>query len=360
MPTLHAVLPVAVHDPTRPSGGNTYDQHLVAGLTALGWTVHEQLVTGRWPEPDATARRSLAEAVGRVGGGAPVLVDGLLASRSPDVLVPLSRRTPLVVLVHLPLGGEPERAVLAAASAVVTTSAWSRDRVVALHGLDAPRVHVAEPGTDPAPPATGTPGGGSLLCVGAVTPTKGHDVLADALATLTDLPWRCVVAGSLEVDAPFAAGVVERTRRAGVADRVTFVGSLTPDAVGDAYAAADLLVQPSRVETYGIAVADALARGLPAVASDVGGLPGTLRGTGDSVPGLLVPTGDPAALAQALRAWLTDPGLRGRLRASAVARRDTLTAWSQTTRRVADVLGTLGPAPRGVVEEQTGRGRPGR
>ncbi|WP_323095279.1 glycosyltransferase family 4 protein [Intrasporangium sp. YIM S08009] len=343
MPTLHAVLPDAVHDPARPSGGNTYDRRVLAGLADLGWTVREQLVAGRWPEPDAVGRRSLADAVGRVGAGAPVLVDGLLASRSPDVLVPLARRVPLVVLVHLPLGGEPERAVLAATAAVVTTSAWSRDRVVALHGLDPARVHIAEPGTDSAPLAVGSPGGGSLLCAGAVTPLKGLDVLADALATLTDLPWRCVVAGSLEVDAPFAAGVVERTRRAGVADRVTFAGPLTADALGAAYATADLLVAPSRSETFGMAVADALARGLPVVASDVGGLPQTVRGAGGPAPGLLVPAGDPAALAGALRAWLTDPGLRGRLRTGAVARRETLAPWSETARQVAAVLGTLCP-----------------
>lgn len=343
MPTLHAVLPDAVHDRTRPSGGNTYDRRVLGGLTSLGWTVHEQLVTGRWPEPDAVGRRSLADAVGRVGSGGPVLVDGLLASRSPDVLVPLARHAPLIVLVHLPLGGEPERAVLAAAAAVVTTSEWSRDRLVALHGLDPARVHVAEPGTDPAPLAAGTPGSGSLLCVGAVTPLKGLDVLADALATLTDLPWHCVVAGSLEVDASFAADIVEGTRRAGIAGHVTFAGPLTVDALGDAYAATDLLVAPSRVETYGMAVADALARGLPVVASEVGGLPQTVQGVGGAVPGLLVPPGDPAALAQALRTWLTDAGLRGRLRTAAAARRDTLAPWAETARRLAAVLRALVP-----------------
>ncbi|WP_242653133.1 glycosyltransferase family 4 protein [Intrasporangium flavum] len=342
MPTLHAVLPDAVRDPARPSGGNTYDRRVLAGLAAFGWRVHEHLVTGRWPEPDAEARRSLADAAGHVADGSwPVLVDGLLASRSPDVLVPLARRAPLVVLVHLPLGGEPERAVLAAAAAVVTTSAWSRDRLVEVHGLDPARVHVAEPGTDPAPLAASTPGGGSFLCVGAVTPVKGLDVLADALAelaTLTGLPWHCLVAGSLEVDAPFATEVVEWTRRAGVTDRATFAGPLTTDALGDAYAAADLLVVPSRVETFGMAAADALARGLPVVASDVGGLPRTLRGAGETLPGLLVPAGDPAALAGALRTWLSDAGLRERLRAAAAARRPTLAPWPETVRLVADVL----------------------
>jgi glycosyltransferase involved in cell wall biosynthesis len=346
VPTLHAVLPDAVHDPARPSGGNTYDRRLLAGLAALGWRVQEQLVAGRWPEPDAAGRRSLAEAVGRTGSGVPVIVDGLLASRSPEVLVPLARRASLVVLVHLPLGGEPERAVLAAAAAVVTTSVWSRDRLVELHGLDPARVHIAEPGVDPAPVAPGTPGGGSLLCVGAVTPLKGHDVLVEALATLTDLSWSCVVAGSLDVDASFAADVVERTRRAGVADRVTFAGPLEADALRTAYSAADLVVQPSRLETYGMAVADGLARGLPVVASDVGGLPRTLGSTGSgrrTGPGLLVGAGDPDALAAALRTWLTDSRLRDYLRAAALSRRGTLAPWSETALRFTSVLMSIVP-----------------
>lgn len=345
MPTLHAVLPDTVRDPVRPSGGNTYDRRVLAGLTTLGWTVHEHLVAGRWPEPDDAGRRSLADAAGRVGRSGLVLVDGLLASRSPDVLVPLARRARLVVLVHLPLGGEPERTVLAAAAAVVTTSAWARDRLLTLHVLDPGLVHVAEPGTDPAPLALGTPGGGSLLCVGAVTPLKGVDVLTDALATLADLPWRCVVAGSLEVDPPFATDVAERTRRDGFEQRIAFAGPLATEALDEAYAAADLLVAPSRVETYGMAAADALARGIPVVASHVGGLPQTVRGAGEALPGVLVPAEDPLALAGALRGWLTDAALRERLRAGAAVRRESLAPWSETVRRVAEVLSSLRAGP---------------
>jgi glycosyltransferase involved in cell wall biosynthesis len=239
--------------------------------------------------------------------------------------------------------------VLAAASAVVVTSTWSRDRLLRLHRLDAARVHVAEPGADPAALALGTAGGGSLLCVGAVTALKGHDVLVEALGSLGSLSWDCVVAGSLEVDGSFAADLRRRARDLGIADRVTFAGPLGSDELERTYAAADLLVQPSRLETYGMAVTEALARGLPVVATDAGGLPRTLAGTDRArerardLPGLLVPVGDASALAGALRTWLTDAATRDRLRRAAVDRRSALRPWSDTALTVADALATLTP-----------------
>ena len=89
---------------------------------------------------------------------------------------------------------------------MVTTSEWTRRRLGELYGLAA---HVAEPGVDPAGLAPGTAAGDALLCVAAVTPGKGHDVLLDGLATATDLSWRCACVGSLDRDPAFA----ERVRR---------------------------------------------------------------------------------------------------------------------------------------------------
>jgi glycosyltransferase involved in cell wall biosynthesis len=218
--------------------------------------------------------------------------------------------------------------VLEAATAVVTTSEWTRGRLGELYGLPADRVHVAEPGVDPAALAPRTATGAALLCVAAVTPGKGHDVLLDALATMPDLPWRCTCVGSLVRDPEWAAGVL---RRAG--DRVRFRGPLVGVELDRAYAAADLLVLPSRAETYGMVLTEALARGVPVVASDVGGVPEALGGAG-----LLVPPDDPAALAAALRAWRDDPDLRRRLRRAARERRAVLRPWAATA---ADVAGAL-------------------
>ena len=347
---VHIVVPEGIDDPARPSGGNTYDRRVCRELDALGWAVHEHSVPGAWPQADAAAHAALARAVERIPDGAVVLLDGLIASAAPETLVPHAQRLRQVVLVHMALGHRPpddeagavrarERAVLAAAAAVVTTSAWTRRRLGELYALPAERVHVAEPGVDTAGLSPGTAAGDALLCVAAVTPDKGHDVLLDALASATDLSWSCACVGSLDRDPAFAGGVRRATGKKGLADRVRFPGPRTGPELDRDYAAADLLVLASHAETFGMVVTEALARGLPVLAADVGGVTEALgHGKDGTRPGLLVAPGDPAALGAALRAWLGDAELRGRLRRAARERRASLRGWPAATSVLAGVL----------------------
>jgi glycosyltransferase involved in cell wall biosynthesis len=252
--------------------------------------------------------------------------------------------------VHMPLGdalpGEElpdartqERAVLSAAVAVVTTSTWTRSWLLDRYTLSPARVHVAEPGVDAAEIARGTAAGGELLCVAAVTPGKGQDVLLAALATLTDLSWRCVCVGTLTRDPGFVERLGHQARDGGIGDRVRFAGPRTGADLDVEYANADALVLATRAETYGMVVTEALARGLPVVATTVGGVPEALgRGDNGSRPGLLVPPGDPTALAAALRCWLGDTILRQRFRKVARERRVTLTGWSATAVQISRIL----------------------
>ena len=184
--------------------------------------------------------------------------------------------------------------MLSAAVAVVTTSAWTRDWLLDRYALHPNRIHVATPGVDAADPAPGTPSGGELLCVAAVTPGKGHDVLFEALASITDLPWRLECVGSLTRDPEFVDRIEQQSRAAGIADRVRLTGPLTGADLDTAYAAADVLVLASRGETYGMVVTEALARGLPVIATAVGGLPEAVgRGADGDTPGILVPARRP-------------------------------------------------------------------
>ncbi|TWG99822.1 Glycosyltransferase [Nocardioides sp. J9] len=342
---LHLLVPDGIADPRRPSGGNTYDRRLAAGLGAAGWQVAEHHV-GRVP---------LADALAGLPDGALVLVDGLVASTTP-ALVAESGRLRTAVLLHMPGSGPCEPEVLRAVHAVVVPSRWARDRVTDL-GVPAGRVHVAAPGVDHGPVVAGSPGGTRLLCVGPVTPAKGYDVLLAALADLVDLahlPWRCRWVGALDLDPGFVADLRAEAARLGIADRVELTGPVAATGLDTLRADTDLVVAPSRRESWGMALAEGLARGLPAVATDVGGHPEALGSVGsvdDEPPGALVPAGDAAALAAELRSWLTDPALRDRWRSAAARRRSALGSWAGTVEQVA---AALDPVARGVVP--TGRG----
>lgn len=352
MRVLHVVLPNDIDDPATPSGGNAYDRRICHGLAdpavvGAGWSVRELAVHGNWPHPTPAERRDLADALSGVPDGALVLVDGLIGSAVPDVLVPAAARLRVVVLVHMPRGDAAEGAALAAAAAVVTTSEWSRRRLLDQHGLPPDRVHVATPGVDPAPLAPGSAAGSRLLCVAAVTPLKGHDVLVGALAMLGDLTptagtWTCECVGSLDRDPGFAGRV-----RAAAPAGVRFTGPRTGAGLDACYTAADLLVLASRAEAYGMVVTEALARGIPVLATAVQGVPEAVgRAPDGSLPGLLVAPDDPAALAAALRRWLGDPDLRHRLRRSARDRRATLTGWAVTAGQLSKVLDGVDPHDR--------------
>ncbi len=344
---VHVLAPCGLDDPRRPSGGNTYDRRVCAALAASGWSVRLSAVAGDWPWPDRASRRQLARDLDAVPDGSVVLVDGLVGLAAPEALVPASRRLRTVVLVHSPLSTladgddvrEREGTVLRAAAGVVTTSGWTRRWLVAEHGLDPAGVQVARPGVDPGPPAPGSDAGGELLCVGAVTPVKGHDVLVAALAELSDRAWKCVCVGALDRAPAFVDDLHDAIRDAGMGDRVTLTGPLTGPALEAAYAAADVLLLTSRAETYGMVVTEALARGLPVLACDVGGVPEALgTAPGGRRPGLLSPVGDPSAFACSLRRWLDAPDLRRRLRHAARERGSGLPGWSETADRVAQVL----------------------
>jgi glycosyltransferase involved in cell wall biosynthesis len=349
---VHVVLPGDVDDPTRPSGGNVYDRRVCRGLPAAGRPVREYAIAGTWPRPADAARAELDRALAAVPAGSDVLLDGLVACGVPDVVAPHAARLKLAVLVHLPLGDEAglapadaaelagrERTTLHAAAAVVATSRWAARRIVDVHRIPAGRVRVVPPGVDRAALAPGRTGGARLVCVGSITPTKGQDLLVEALARIADRDWSCVLVGPLVRDPAHVADVRRRTVHHGLEHRIQLTGPRTGPALDATYAAADLLVLPSRAETYGMVVTEALARGIPVLAAAVDGVPDTLGATPDgAVPGVLVPPGDVTALAGALRRWLADPTLRSAARAAARQRRNDLDGWEVTSRCLARAL----------------------
>lgn len=346
---VHVVVPEGFDDPGQPTGGNIYDRRVCAGLAEDGWEVLVATVAGAWPVPDSGARADLARIVSAIPDGEIALIDGLVASSTAAQLLAHAVRISVTVLLHMPLvtaldtrddvsAQRSERAVLRAATGVVVTSDWTRQQVLTRYEIPADRVHVARPGVDRVA-APARPVRGDLICVGTLGRHKGQDLLVEALALLGDLDWHCVLAGPVDRDPDFVHQLQARIGQLGYGHRVQLTGILTGAALSHAYSAADLLVAPSRSETYGMAVTEALAHGVPVTAAAVGGLPEALGSAADGTrPGQLVPPGDPAALAAAIRDWLGDEHLRHRLRAAAGSRRSNLLGWEHTTQQIASAL----------------------
>ena len=327
-------IPFLIPASSTPSGGTLYDLRLAGAGPGLRIVA----LSGEWPRPGPAGTRALERALDRVPDGGRVLLDGLVACALPEVIVPHARRLRPVVLVHLPLalegGLDPDTArdldirehrVLESCAAVVATGRWAADHLSARHGL--PEVAVVPPGVEPAPLARGTTPGAPprFLCVASLTPRKGHRVLFEALEHLTDLDWECVCVGPGR-PLPAPAGV-------------RFTGPLHGADLDAAYDRADLLVLPSLAETYGMVVTEALARGVPVMASAVGGVPEALSGsTRSDTPGTLVAPGAPEEWARELRAWLSEPRTRHRWRVRARARRTELRGWDEASRALLHVL----------------------
>jgi hypothetical protein len=90
--TVHVVVPDSFDDPMRPSGGNTYDRRVCAGLAALGWTVQVHALPGRWPHPDARILAAFARELAALPQGALLMVDGLVAWGAPARVGPAATR----------------------------------------------------------------------------------------------------------------------------------------------------------------------------------------------------------------------------------------------------------------------------
>lgn len=155
-----------------------------------------------------------------------------------------------------------------------------------------------------------------LLYVGRLSVEKGVATLLRALSTLARSGFQPRAHLTLAGDGPARAELEALARELGCADMVTFAGQLERSALAAELARADLCVQPSLTEGFSKAWLDAMAYGLPVLASDVGAARVVI---GDDERGWLVPPGDAAALADALRrlstASLDWPALRRRCRA---------------------------------------------
>jgi glycosyltransferase involved in cell wall biosynthesis len=329
------------------TGGYIYDRRILAELNTFGWKTATLALDSSFPAPTGSA---LADAAGRFAAlddGILVIIDGLALAGLVPLLPAIAARLKPVALIHHPLtdetGIDPDRAIqlkhaetaaLDLVSQVIVTSPWTRRRL-AEFGVEANKIAVIEPGVDRGPSVVRKPAAAlRLLTVASITPRKGHSLLIDALARLKDYHWSLRCAGSLDLDPDCVTQLKAQIEQAGLADRVSLLGELSPDAIRREYASADLFVLPSYLEGYGMAFAEAIVHGLPVVATTAGAIPDTVP----AAAARLVPPGDLDALTDALAGLMRDPAAHADLVHGAGTAAATMSSWADAGGKFAAVL----------------------
>ncbi len=344
MRSLHFFIP---GDLDTLTGGYLYDRRITSELRRQGVTVVVHPLSASFPWPNAEALEDARQKLLALDPGALVLIDGLAFGAMPEIVQAESERLDLVALVHHPLALESglmtaqrdclfqsEREALKAARHVIVTSPGTAEDL-ADYSVDPGRISIVLPGLDPAPPAEGSAGPDlALLCVASLTPRKGHRVLIEALRQLKELPWRLCCVGGAQHDPDTAQEIHALVENQGLAHRIDFVGECRGPQLSLRYQKSDVFVLASHHEGYGMALSEAMAHGLPVVSTTAGAIPGTVP----TSAGLLVPPGDPTALAVALERVLTNDALRRRLSQGARVAAAALPDWPATAGLFAQVL----------------------
>jgi glycosyltransferase involved in cell wall biosynthesis len=330
------------------SGGYGYDRRIVAGLQEAGHSVRVIELAGTHPLTDELAREAACAAWDSIPDDIRPLIDGLALPAFAGLDDALSARGTVVGLIHHPTSletGVPdgdraalfdiEKRLLPRLACIIATSETTAQGLVKDFAINRERIRTVVPGTDDAPRATGSGGPTChILSIGTLVPRKGHDLLLRALARLFDLDWRITIVGSPERDPVHAQSLVALAAELGITKRVHFVGEVIGKALEVLWQQADLFSLATHWEGYGMAIAEALKRGVPVAVCD-GGAAGKLV---TQASGVVCPAGDWINLSKALRRLIFDTSLRQKMAEAAWLVGQTLPSWKTQVREFAQAL----------------------
>lgn len=328
-------------DKDRRTGGFIYEATVLRELNAQGYATQHMVLPDSFPDPTPADMAVTLDVLRAVPATQPIILDGLVfGSIDPKGLATV--QAPVVAMIHHPLGLETgvaparakallrnEAAALKHAAHVIVPSPHTAEILTRDFGADPLRMTIAEPGFNRPAFTSGAIEPPLILSVGLLAPRKGHDVLLDALAQLTDAPWQAEIIGKAH-DGGTHAALKRQCAQLGLSDRVTFMGELSERELDGRFRAASLFALATRYEGYGMVLSEAMLYGLPVVSCAVGAVPDTV---GDA--GVLVPAEDAQAFAAGLREAFRD---REKLAQRSLHKSQSLPTWAQTAGHFIAVL----------------------
>ena len=335
-------------DLAMPSGGYVYARKIIPLLAKSFRLELCRLPTGFPLASEAEQDEAAAALAVLDAPGTTFFMDGLAyGALRRSTLQAL--RSPMAALVHHPLGLEEglppakkahllstEAEALTLARCIVTPSRRTAQELTRLFRVPTGKITIAEPGILRGKRAQGAKAGAPLHIVsaGTLTPRKGFGVLIDALHAVRDLPWRATIAGSVDAWPDTAAQVRRKISDYEFSERVRLAGHLDEASLSSLYSSGDIFALASLYEGYGMVFAEAMAHGLPVVASGEG----AVRYTMPPSAGFYCAAGDAVAFAEALRALLSDAALRREKAEAAWRHGQTLPDWESTASKIAHTL----------------------
>ena len=346
-------------DLNSPTGGYAYDRQIIAGLKSLGWEIQLIGLGEGYPFPNPAQAEDAKAQLQGLTPRVPMVIDGLALGALPEVAAYVADHHPLIALIQHPLAFEfglseeqaallkqSETEALRHASGVIANSPATARDLNQHYGVPIDRIAVVLPGTDRrvdqwerSQITNGKRDAVRLLSVGSIIPRKGfHDLLA-ALAPLADLPWTLSIAGDTTRNTGAFEQLIGDITRFGFSGRVQVLGAVSDSELDILYTQADAFVLASLFEGYGMVYAEAMAYGLPIIATNAGAIPDTVP----SEAGLLVSPGDVPALTLALKTVIEDAPYRERLSSGALRAAAQQPTWDQAAQQFAAALGRFTP-----------------
>ena len=344
-------------DLNTPTGGYAYDRRIIEGLERLGWHVQIISLGEGYPFPNLIQEEYARSVLLNLTKGVLMVIDGLALGALPNLAIELAKRHPLIALIHHPLAFEfglsdqeikslmqSEMLALQQVVQIIANSPTTARDLIQHFDIRPEIIVVILPGTDRIPHLEPRLQGYAeptdrvnLLAVGSIIPRKGFHYLIAALEPLVDLQWNLTIAGDNSRHLASYELLMTDIKYFHLESRVQVLGAVSNKELENLYTHSDVFVLASLFEGYGMVYAEAMAYGLPIIATTGGAIPNTVP----KDAGLLVPPADIPALTAALKTLIQDPPYRARLSRGALQAASQQPTWDYAVQQFTAVIARL-------------------
>jgi glycosyltransferase involved in cell wall biosynthesis len=327
------------------TGGYLYNMRMIEGLEQKGYSVNIFGTDWPWNIKSDLEKISLFH-FEKLAVGSCIIIDSLVLARLRSVVEKFSTRLTFIGLIHLPVSyqytyGEfgrishEELIALRQMKQLIVTGRFTYD-LLWKAGLNAARIRVVEPGTDQFPRKTHYKSVPSeLLCIANYSAIKAHDILIRSLSRLASRDWTLHLYGDIGHDKEYSSGIYSLIEQLHLEKRVIMHGIAGRDEITAIFLLADLFVMPSLFESYGMALTESLAHGVPVLTTRTGNIPHT-------VPpgmGILVEPGNEEELTHAIRSLMDEPSKYASLCSTASQYHYLARSWDQAVMEFERIIG---------------------